>query len=149
MIGIEFEIDNEYGIFLSKILSNINTANSKWYLSLEEAYDKEGDFFQKEVYEDSYFREKIQKDHYIIHFIGFCFSDGNITEINNYNDYLDSSCNIVISIIDSTIVKIYSKEASILKTIEENAKNNNFTNINYIYSKNNYQEYFKYIIMAS
>ena len=69
--------------------------------------------------------------------------DANVTEINNYNDYINSSCNIVISIIDSTIVNIYSKDAKLLKRIERNAKENKFTNIKYIYKDNDYQEWFK------
>lgn len=144
MIGIKFEIDNDYNSFLSKILLSINTKNYKWYMPLGEVIDQDENlFFSKSFYEDDYFRKKIRKRYYIIHLICHGFMDANVTEINNYDDYINSSCNIVISIIDSTIVNIYSKDAKLLKRIEKNAKENKFTNIKYIYKDNDYQEWFK------
>lgn len=144
MIGIKFEIDNDYNSFLSKILLSINTKNYKWYMPLGEVIDQDENlFFSKSFYEDDYFRKKIRKRYYIIHLICHGFMDANVTEINNYDDYINSSCNIVISIIDSTIVNIYSKDAKLLKRIEKNAKENKFTNIKYIYKDNDHQEWFK------
>ncbi len=144
MIGIKFEIDNDYNSFLSKILLGINTKSYKWYMPLGEVIDQDENlFFSKSFYKDNYFRKKIRERYYIIHLISHGFMDANVTEINNYNDYINSSCNIVISIIDSTIVNIYSKDAKLLKRIERNAKENKFTNIKYIYKDNDYQEWFK------
>ncbi len=143
MIGIKFEIDNDYNSFLSKILLGINTKSYKWYMPLVEVIDQDENFFSKSFYEDNYFRKKIRERYYIIHLICHGFMDANVTEINNYDDYINSSCNIVISIIDSTIVNIYSKDAKLLKRIEKNAKENKFTNIKYIYKDNDYQEWFK------
>lgn len=144
MIGIKFEIDNDYNSFLSKILMGISTQHYKWYIPLEEVIDQEGNlFFSKDFYENNKFRRKIRETYYIIHLVCQGFIDTNIIEINQYNDYINSSCNIIISIIDSTIVNIYSKDNKLLKRIEKNAKENKFTNIKYIYKKNNYQDWFK------
>lgn len=70
MIGISFEIENEYNSFLSKILFNINTKKYNWYIPFEEVIDNDGNpFFSKDLYLNDYFKTKISKKYYIIHFV--------------------------------------------------------------------------------
>ena len=57
MIGIHFEIPNEWNNYLNLILGNINTENYNWLISDEEIY-LEGlvDLFRKSIYDNISFK---------------------------------------------------------------------------------------------
>lgn len=145
MIGIQFEITNEYGSPLEKILCNIHTEKYKWLMPCEEVFDAEGNFFfEEDLYNNLMFRELIKKRYYIVHLMLLGNQiNKDFIHIDNYDDYISSSCEILISIIDSTKVRIFCKNETILKTIAENAKKNMYNHIGYIYQKGDYKNFFE------
>lgn len=132
-------------LLYKKILCNIQTEKYKWFMPYEEVFDTEGNFFfEEDLYNNLMFRELIKKKYYIVHLMLLGYQINiDIIHINNYDDYISSSCEILISIIDSTEVRIFCKNETILKTIAENAKKNMYNHIGYIYQKGDYKNFFE------
>lgn len=145
MIGIKFEIPNEYNVFLGKILENIAPKDGVWRIVCDEVLNEKGnDFFTKEIYSNSEFKELISKEtHYSI-FLTLQLYEKNdkMSEIKNYNDYLNSDCKLLLIIVDNIFVDIYSKDESILRQIKRNAENNKFSNIVSTSSKEEFHLYY-------
>lgn len=131
MTGLKFEIPNEWGKFINKIIYNLNSKDFKWYIPHDEVHLKEDFLFDNLYYDNESFQEVLNKeDYYIVHAnIQVYNINDPIIEINNYDDFLKSKCLLYIIIIDSSFVALYSKDESILNEIKSNALNNNFKNI--------------------
>lgn len=60
MIGIRFEIPNEWNNYLKLILDNINTGSYNWVISDAEIYlENFIDLFKKSIYDDISFKKQI------------------------------------------------------------------------------------------
>lgn len=59
-----------------------------------------------------------------------------VVEIKSYDDFLKSTCELALLIIDSCYVSIFSKDESITHKLFVRAKNFHYTNINYITNEN-------------
>lgn len=143
-LGIEFKIPNKYGNHLKQILTNIDREDYMWNITEDEVYiadniKNSGFLFPQEekTLSNAEFIDIISQESYYIVFLNIKLyvKEDNI-EINNYADFLKSSCILVLLITDNEFVEIYSKDTNILKTIYNNAVENNFCNINYITEKN-------------
>lgn len=134
MIGIRFEIPNEWNNYLNLILYNINTENYNWLISDEEIY-LEGfvDLFRKSIYDDISFKKIISRNKYYL-IVGniAAFKSLNCKDIYNYEDFQNSDCEILMIIVDSCYIDIYVKNKKILEQIKNNAINNKFRNVEYI-----------------
>lgn len=143
-IGIEFKILNEHGNHLKQILTNIDREDYMWNITEDEVYitdniKNSGFLFPQEekTLSNAEFIDIISQESYYIVFLNIkLYVKEDNTEINNYADFLKSSCILVLLITDNEFVEIYSKDTNILKTIYNNAVENNFCNINYITEKN-------------
>ncbi len=134
MIGIHFEIPNEWNNYLNLILGNINTENYNWLISDEEIY-LEGlvDLFRKSIYDNISFKKTISGNkHYLIVGNVAAFKSLNCKDIYNYEDFQNSDCEILMIIVDSCYIDIYVKDKKILEQIKNNAINNKFRNVEYI-----------------
>lgn len=134
MIGIKFLIKNEYDIILNKIFHGIDCSNFRWKLEYEEVFDEHGEFFfDKTDYSNNEFQNMIQKKHYPVHLnLQMYYKNSDVNEINNYNQYLTSPCQLIIFIVDNIFVEIYAKNQTILEKISKNAVDFDFSNIEYI-----------------
>lgn len=63
-------------------------------------------------------------------------------EINNYSDFLKSDCLLILFITDNEFVEIYAKNEEFIKSIEKNAVENNFSNIEIIQNTTNVKKIF-------
>lgn len=144
MIGIRFEIPNSWGNYLGIMLDKVITKNFIWKTFDEEILlTNEKDLFDRDIYDDTNFRNIIlNSKYYIIHGNILAFKSRNFKIIHNYQEFIESDCEILIVIVDSTFVDIYAKENSILKELERNAIRNNFKNIKYIYDDNSKRNIF-------
>lgn len=52
-----------------------------------------------------------------------------MVEIQNYDNYLNSDCELLLYIIDNIFVEIYSKNENYLKAIKHNALKNKYVNV--------------------
>ena len=50
-------------------------------------------------------------------------------KIQNYDNYLNSDCELLLYIIDNIFVEIYSKNENYLKVIKHNALKNKYVNV--------------------
>jgi hypothetical protein len=143
-IGIKFKILNEYGNYLKQILNNIYDLNYIWKIVEDEIYvanNKVNDGFlfpqEKTILTNTEFVNIISQESYYTVFANiklFLKEDEGV--INNYTDFIKSSCILVLFITDNEFVEVYSKDENMLKTIYKNAVENNFSSIGYITEDN-------------
>lgn len=62
-------------------------------------------------------------------------------ELNTYEDFLKSDCEIIILITDSVFVDIYAKDEMVINKIKYNAEQCDFKDIAYITDENDYRTY--------
>ncbi len=141
MIGIRFEIPNQYGKFLKKIFEEIDLSIYDWNIIDEEVIFLDDFSLEEECYSFNEMKKILEKDMYLI-FANFQLMESGktITEIKTYRDFVDSECSILILIVDSSYVDIYSKDLNIIKRINSNAINEHYENIEYIYENVNLRD---------
>lgn len=145
MLGIKFKIPNTYDTILNKIFSNIDFQNCIIHIEEEEVLcENNTDMIKKNEYSSLEFKEIIKGKKYypIFLYLQIYKSNGQKIEINSYNDFIKSECELVLFITDNEFVEIYSKKMDYLKLIEKNAKQNKFVNVEYINSINSIREKF-------
>lgn len=138
-IGIKFKIHNEYGNYLKQILNNLDTTNDIWKIEEDEVLVKDnqnnGYLFpqQKCILDNMEFMEIISCEEYYTIFINIkLYRSEDEVIIENYEDFLKSTCILVLFITDNEFVDIYSKDENMLKIIYKNALENEFSDIKYI-----------------
>lgn len=152
MIGIKFKIKNEYDIILHKIFYDIDCSNFRWKVEYGEVLKKHGkDFFTKIDYSDSEFQKIIKNEHYPIHLnLQMYYKNSDIEVINSYDQFLTSSCQLIIFIVDNIFAEIYAKDQIILEKIARNAVDFSFSNVEYIReSSDMYNTFSKYCKLLS
>lgn len=139
-IGMKFKIPNEYGNYLKQILDKIDSDNYTWKIEEAEVYKVElTDLFTMDKYSNYDFKKIISQDRYYTVFTNIkLYENEDKTIIRNYEDFLNSTCILILLVTDNIFVEIYSKSENILKIIYENALKNKFTDISYI-TKNNFK----------
>ena len=139
-IGMKFKIPNEYGNYLKQILDKIDSDNYTWKIEEAEVYKVElTDLFTMDKYSNYDFKKIISQDRYYTVFTNIkLYEKEDKTIIRNYEDFLNSTCILILLVTDNIFVDIYSKSENILKIIYENALKNKFTDISYI-TKNNFK----------
>lgn len=134
MIGLRFEIPNKYDMYLTKILSNLATDNYYWLINNEEILTYTGNLFSKNIYTDDEFKSIISSQEYYLIFAEIKLSKSKkMVEFNNYMDFKNSDCEIVILVVDSSMVDIYVKNIEVLKILKKNVETYGFDKISYIY----------------
>lgn len=138
-IGMKFKIPNEYGNYLKQILDKIDSDNYTWKIEEAEVYKVElTDLFTMDKYSNYDFKKIISQDRYYTVFTNIkLYEKEDKTIIRNYENFLNSTCILILLVTDNIFVEIYSKSENILKIIYENALKNKFTDISYI-TKNNF-----------
>lgn len=138
MIGIRFEIPNKYGMFLKKIFENVNLSDYYWNIIDEEILFLDEFSLDKEQYSFDEMSVILEKNMYLIFGnIQLTKSCNEVSMIKSYTDFVKSECEILILIVDSSYVDIYSKKKDILVKINENARLENYEKIEYIYNDDN------------
>ncbi|MCM3630407.1 DUF2691 family protein [Paenibacillus glycanilyticus] len=147
--GIQLEIPNEWGRHLGEVLEPINISNFDWYIGGEEAYQKtgEGEFeplFQGEIYgmKGQELSEilKSSSEYYII-FANFkAYPQGeSIQNVLTYEEFLNSQCQLVLLVFDSSYVALYCKDNNMIDDLYLNATRIGFKNVEYITNENDFR----------
>ena len=135
MIGIKFRIPNKYNTFLGKILENTFFDNEYWNIIGSEVYKEDGNnLFGKEINYSNEVKNIITSENYYVIFVTMqLYDDKNeITDIKGYNDYLNSNCKLLMTIVDNEFVNIFSKQEELLEKIKSNVQKYNFRSFKYI-----------------
>lgn len=138
MIGLDFEVKNEYNNYLNKILNGINLFNYVWELNDDDfIYSENGelkeDFFGADVLNAEEFTKCISRDSYYMIFADIkAYPIGSERiEIKTFKDFLISNCVMIILCTDSGFIEFYCKEKEILDNVYTNCINNGFEKVAY------------------
>lgn len=141
--GLRFTIPNQYGQFLKAILSPIPLDSYQWNVVDEESYIvKDGQldrllFPESTVIDGHQFAVLLTyHEHYLIFVDIKAFHSNMSSEIVTYEDFLHSTCEFALLVIDSQDVTIYCKDPQTLNSLYENAFLHEFEEIAYITSHN-------------
>lgn len=141
--GLRFTIPNQYGQYLKAILSPIPLDSYQWNVVDEESYIvKDGQldrllFPESTVIDGHQFAELLTyHEHYLIFVDIKAFHSNMSSEIVTYEDFLHSTCEFALLVIDSQDVTIYCKDPQMLNSLYENAFLHEFEEIAYITSHN-------------
>ena len=144
MRGLTFEIPNMYGQFLFDILEQTRIKDFVWKVEAGESYVIENDTLGNPLFptdsilsgEELY--KKIMKADYYLIFVdlkGFP-KETDVREITTYEEFVESACQFVLLIVDSSYVYIYSKDQITIKNISSKAMAAGYKNVEYITDEN-------------
>lgn len=145
-------LKNEYDIILNKIFHDIDCSNFRWKIEDEEVLGEHVEFFfDKTDYSNNEFQNMIQKEHYPIFLnLQMYYKNSDVNDIKNYEQFLTSSCQLILFIVDNIFVEIYAKNQTILEKISKNAVDFDFSNIEYINeSLDTYKKFSRYCQLLS
>ncbi len=135
MIGIRFKIKNEYDNIFYKIFRGIDFENYRWDIVEDEIYSLSGEnYFDQASYSNEEFKKLIEDGIYYPVFatIQIYRIQDEVGDIQTYEDFIRSKCQLILFITDNEFVDIYAKNEAWLNVIYRNTKDNNFENIQYI-----------------
>jgi len=135
MIGIKFRIENEYNTVLEEILRDVDSIKYKWCIFDDEVYISSGEsLFDNDEYSNQDFKKIISENNYYPVFatVQLYLENGKIVEIENYSQFTNSDCQLILMITDNEFVEVYAKEKIVLETIHQNVLNHSFTDIKLI-----------------
>ncbi|WP_183163929.1 DUF2691 family protein [Alteribacter keqinensis] len=140
MRGISFEIPNAYGRYLFEIMDVIPLKGLTWKIGDGESYVIESDtlgvplFPSACIVEEDVLLKEISKEDYYLIFVdlkGFP-KKSDVREIATYQEFVESECQFVLLITDSSYVTIYSKDPLTIKQNFSKATTAGYKNIAYI-----------------
>ena len=156
--GISFKLPslsyhNTFRIkILYHILKCIDIEKYNWY-----AIDSQSDvweykyntymsdlFFKKDYYNGEFFLNQINLEYFVVFLkLQAYHKHDELKEIDSYDDFLKSDCQILLFIWDCYFVDIYLKDEAIAKAFYENALANGYTEVEYITDENDERTGFK------
>lgn len=145
--GINFKVPNQWGTLLFDILHGTSYDNFTWKIVEDEVYVTGGNFlFTSDTLNGQSFKKIISSDPYYVVFANLqAFPNENaICEINNYSDYMNSECEIVILVCDNIFVDIYTKNQHDIELLEKNALKHGFSEIKMLTDKNDSRNLFNH-----
>lgn len=137
IIGLEFEIENEYDTFIEKILKGTCFPTLDWKIFTDSIIRKgengkeiDGLFPIKEI-NGKDFQKRISENLYYLIFADLkgYKADASKNDIDSYSDFVSSNCEIVVLCVDSVYISVFCKKNSDLLAIKENCKRNNFKDV--------------------
>ncbi|WP_108672572.1 DUF2691 family protein [Peribacillus acanthi] len=141
--GITFEIPNKPGIFLSDIFKPIEIDIFNWRIRNDETYlMKESQLgeplFPENEMDGMLLQEVIEKDCYYVIFVELiAYPKGKqVIDIETYEDFINSECQLVLLIVDSSFTTIYCKNKEILDRLYNNAIKRGYDQVQYITDEN-------------
>lgn len=139
MRGISFKTSNCNQNILWTILSGVECEKFWWHISEEEIYNKMGEsIFENEYISGKTFSSIIHdKNHNVIFAnIKAYLPDSIPNDIQNYQEFIKSECQLVLLCADVFFYEIYAKDNSIIQIIKNNAVQNMFDDVEYITKEN-------------
>lgn len=124
MFGLDIELPYSYGNYLLEILNGIDIENLFWDICHEEILCNNKEYlFQNKYMDGESFKKIIGAEKYFIIFIdlkAYKTASKNYKNIEKFEDFIKSDCEIVILCTDSIYLEVYCKDAYMLKKIIDN-----------------------------
>lgn len=145
--GVRFLVPNEYGHLLQDVLNTVDVERYFWHIDSDEIYisnDNEGiidNLFSRDkknnILSGKKFKKLISENIYSTIFGEFkAFTKrSEVTEVNTFEDFIKSKCEIVLLIVDSIYYDIYCKDINTILSIYESAVQSEYDNVEFIDEK--------------
>ncbi len=140
--GISFEIPNKYGTYLSEILEPLPYAEFQWSIDDDEIYKiKDGEFLSEGLFKDmsnvlsgnELYEIASSCSQYLIFITLRAFNKyGNIVTVNNYQNFLESDCQIILGVYDCSYVMLWCKDSRLVSMLFHYFHEKVFDNLKYI-----------------
>ncbi|WP_342714872.1 DUF2691 family protein [Bacillus paramycoides] len=133
--GITVDIPNEYDNLLWKVLKPIDISSYDWWVGNEESYliargGLDETLFPDEpsIVEGSDLKTLFKDNIYYVIFADLkAYSKGEeVVDIETYEEFKESKCELVLLVADCTYVIIYAKDQKKIELIYENARNQDY-----------------------
>ncbi|AUS13963.1 hypothetical protein C0W65_19195 [Bacillus subtilis] len=142
--GVSFQIPNEYGNFLWRILQPVDIAHYKWQTSGESYFVVDGELDNEELFHDfaivegADFAQLLKTNQYYTIFVELkAFPHRKtVNQVNTYEEFADSDCEFVLLIADNSYVSIYCKNKNTIEKLYFNALHNDFEDVQFITDEN-------------
>lgn len=139
--GVSFEVEQGNTNVLMQIFSGIDVRKYNWQSigSQNEAWtsDRGIDVFLDCVYDGEGFLKQISEPIQIVFLKLQAYLPGSaMKNINTFEQFEDSDCQLMVLIYDCEEVEIYTKNKRELELLDKNAKVMGFRNLNYITDSN-------------
>lgn len=143
--GVEFEILQQNANVLWQMLNCINIEDCEWYAvdGQEEVWNEKGneDFFKTQHFSGKDFAQKVKSNHKIIFLkLQAYFLDGIFSDVQTYEEFLKSNCQIIVLVTDCEYVEIYCKDINLLNQLYHHALSQEYKNVRYITDDNDHRE---------
>lgn len=137
--GIEFQIPSDNGKYLFNILEKIDLDTCHCYVEFNEIYRFDGDqnllcLLDKNFYQGNELKKIIRGNEYIVIFLELFIYQENkkFKEIQTYDDFTNSECEMILLIADSSYATLYHKNKSILNSLYKQFRLAGYSDISYI-----------------
>ncbi|MGD2273982.1 DUF2691 family protein [Bacillus wiedmannii] len=133
--GISVDIPNEYDNLLWKVLKPIDITSFDWRVENEESYFILPDGLGPELFSEDnkvisgLALKKLIKDniYYLIFADLKAYPKGEVLEeIETYEEFTESKCEVVVLVADGDYIHIYAKDQKAIELMYENARNQGF-----------------------
>lgn len=130
--GVSFRVPQGRNDILQEILDGINVQTLFWYNveSQNEVWSVPHykDFFKEEYYSGQDFYEQIKLPHLVIFLKLQAYSEEEpYADIHTYDEFIKSSCLLLVLIYDCESVEIFSKDERITRSLFDNARRKGFS----------------------
>lgn len=143
-VGVLFEIPNEYGNYLSEILEPLPVNLYDWVIANYEIHLVDnGEFSNKFLFNEigmisgEKLYETSKNNTYYMVFVtlkGF-LKGGHIKDISNYEEFLESDCQIILGVYDCSQVMFWCKDSNLISNMYAYAQSKGYENVGYINEK--------------
>ena len=125
MIGLDIEVKNGYNNYLKIILNGIEFSNYEWEIIYEDFMlpaNQEVKIFDSNIMDGDLFYNCIASNSYYMIFADIkaypagCERD----DIETFEDFINSNCEIVLICTDCTFIEFYCKDRDVLDKVYQN-----------------------------
>lgn len=141
-MGLSFEIPNKYGTYLSEILKPLPYTEFQWLIDDDEIYKIiNGEFLDEGLFHNTdnvitgneLYEIATSCTEYLIFLTLRAFNkNATIVPVRNYQEFLNSDCQIVLGINDSSFVMLWFKDNSLVSKMFNYVEEIGFDNLQYI-----------------
>ncbi|CAI8760606.1 DUF2691 domain-containing protein [Bacillus pseudomycoides] len=131
---------------MSDVLKPIDISTFSWrvtpvesYLVVNDELDIDKDLFEtdNEIMEGADLKNLLENNVYYIIFADLqAYPKGKVSEIETYEEFVESECELVLFVVDSCYTVIYCKDKEKLELLYKNAAVFGFENIQFITDEN-------------
>ena len=130
--GVSFRVPQGRNDILQEILDGVNVQTLFWYNveSQNEVWSVPHyeEFFKKEYYAGQDFYEQLKLPHLVIFLKLQAYSkEEPYADIHTYDEFIKSSCLLLVLIYDCESVEIFSKDERITRSLFDNARRKGFS----------------------